>query len=73
VQLIDPSTADPIDVRQVDGVTVARLRDRRDDVAAVNLVRSDHGFEILVPAGAGRRQVCVRHRHRVGQQRHVRM
>jgi hypothetical protein len=60
---IDPNTADPIDVHvQVDGATVAVSRADvvRPDVAAMNgSYGAAHGFEVVVPAAPGRRQVCA--------------
>jgi hypothetical protein len=64
---IDPTTSDPIAVHvevggQIVGVTRADLV--RSDVAATNApYGATHGFEIAVPVGPGRRQVCV---HAIG-------
>jgi hypothetical protein len=64
---IDPATADPIDVHvQVGGgiVGVTRADLDRPDVGAVHApYGSAHGFEIAVPVGPGRTQVCV---HAIG-------
>jgi hypothetical protein len=64
---IDPTTSDPIDVHvQVDGgiVGVTRAEIERLDVALGNAPYGGaHGFEIMVPVGPGRRQVCV---HAIG-------
>ena len=64
---IDPATSDPIDVHvQVDGaiVGVTRADIERFDVALGNgPYGGAHGFEIMVPVGPGRRQVCV---HAIG-------
>jgi hypothetical protein len=64
---IDPTTSDPIAVHvevggQIVGVTRADIF--RPDVGALNgPYGSAHGFEIAVPVGPNRRQVCV---HAIG-------